>query len=810
MHTIIRRGAGTLLLWLYAAMALAQQTTMPAALSGNWLKTDGSNQFVIGLYNGVACYQNNVSLITALSGSNNHWQITLAGKRLSLSLQDAHTLILTENGQPQTLKHTRTYSYEYRPIQQPLKQPLFRVGTATVKGYLQLPAVHKNQLKYSYVMVSYENVLTGETEYFPADLDKTGRFTLSFPVYKLQRCTLLYDRDAIATFLVQPGGSLLLAVNPDIKVTGPNPDYDQVAQHVAMMGDDADLNNQYQHFLTYRSTLNDTAYTQNITALSQVYSPSRAPQVLIDYIKEDVLYDYAYKRLSDIRYADSAIAQQLYQRYLVPVSPYALLHDNFYQMAGYYADRLREGSRSNGMRYSFSTDKMAQRINDDYGRFLSPEFMQPYKAIQKDGALLRNMKDEEIIKTYFNGDKDAAIAFRYLTRKIQDEFFKEQRDSVAYARNTAILKDPAAFFAANLYQLLHSSYSDDDLRIPSTYRLNIFKDAAAADNMPWWLVDSLNRQEAIKTASAGLAVKLDSTRIREVNNEADWQAVLKSYRGKVVVISMYNHNFRKENATLGLYNLEKLQALYKGKNVVFLKCIIQRQRSDKMKQLFGYLQLMDSRQQLQNVLYINRKISAMALMEEDIEGNMAIYGVAGEAHHPAIFAKKHSYKEQDDITLATELNAVLAGKGHYYESDATAYFIKDKKNEDYVPRYRNEMLKTWTRRDSAGAYEVYTPKEPEAPDYETGDSVYRQVIFMADSFFVSARLILHRQPVEKNSSNRLFYSGNYQKESKWEDGYRYEFNKPAKLLQLYNKQKKLQRQYRVVMINSGMMVLEKL
>jgi len=806
MHTILRRGAATLLLWLYAAMALAQQTTVPETLTGNWLKTDGSNQFVIGLYKGVACYQNNVSLITALTGSKDHWQITLAGKRLSLSLKDAHTLILTENGQPQTLKHTRTYDYGYKPVQQPLKQPLFRIGTATVKGYLQVPAAHKNKLKYSYVMVSYENVLTGETEYFPADLDKAGRFTLTFPVYKLQRCTLIYDRDEVATFLVQPGGSLLLAVNPDIKITSPNPDYNLVAQRVAIMGDDADLNNQYQHFLTYRSTLNDTAYTQNITALSQVYSPAKAPQVFIDYIKEEVLYDYAYKRLSNIRNADSAVAQQLYERYLVPGSPYAVLHDNFYPLAGYYAERLRDGSSHNGMLYSFSIGKMEQRINNDYSRLLSPEFMQPYKAMKKDTARLRNMKDEAIIKTYFNGDKDAASAFRYLMRKIQDEFVKEYRDSVAYARNTALFKDPAAHFAANLYQLLHSSYSDDDIRTPSTYRLNIFKDAAATEAMPWWLVDSLNRQQAIKTASAGLLAKYDSTRIREINNEADWQATLKSYRGKVVVVAMFNHYFEKQRAMIGLYQLEKMQALYKGKNVVFLKCIIQRQRSDKVKQLLGYMQLMDSRRQLQNVLYIDRKISAMALMNEAIDGNMGIYNAAGEAHHPAVYAQNRSYSEWDNVTLTAELNAVLAGKGLYYEGNATAYFIKIKGNA-YTPGDGIEMMKTWTRQDSAGPYEVYVAKEPDKPDYETGDSVYKQVLFIADSLFAVERLVLHLQPAE-NNRNRLLYSGNYRKESKLEEGYRYEFNKPTKLLRLYNKQKKLQRQYRVVMINSGMMVLE--
>jgi hypothetical protein len=196
----------------------------------------------------------------------------------------------------------------------------------------------------------------------------------------------------------------------------------------------------------------------------------------------------------------------------------------------------------------------------------------------------------------------------------------------------------------------------------------------------------------------------------------------------------------------------------------------------------------------------------MALMNEAIDGNMGIYNVAGEAHHPAVYAQNRSYKEWDNVTLPAELDAVLAGKGLYYEGNATAYFIKVKGNS-YTPGDGNEMMKTWTRQDSAGPYEVYVAKEPDKPDYETGDSVYKQVLFIADSLFAVERLVLHLQPAE-NNRNRLSYSGNYRKESKLEEGYRYEFNKPTKLLRLYNRQKKLQRQYRVLMINSGMMVLE--
>ncbi|HEU4552398.1 MAG TPA: hypothetical protein VFS25_06180 [Chitinophaga sp.] len=807
MYNQLRSYFLTLLAVLYVTLAAAQQTSLPAAFTGNWLSTDGSNRFVIGLYKNIACYRNNVQNITAVSGSNNHWRLTLSNARLDLVLQDAHTLVLTTNGRAQTLKNIRTGNHAGKITRQPLQQPLFREGTATVKGWLQPPARPKPGLRYSYVLASYENVLTGEEEYFPANLDKNGRFTLSFPVYKLQRCTLFYGMGEVATFFVEPGSTLLLAVNPGVKAGGPDPDYNQVMQRVCMMGDNAAFNNWYQHFLAYRSTLPDTAYTRNMAALAQVYASSGAPQHFIDYITAEMRYDYAYKRLSDMRDADTLVLRQLYQNYLAPGLPYAVIHDNFYRVAGHYADKLRKNFR---VHYRFTIDKIAPRVNNEYSRLLSPAFIRAFNLLQKNWDKVSKMKDAEIIQTYFNGNKEAAIAYAYLFRKIENEFFKEARDSIAYAQNAALLKNPALNFAANLYQLQYNDVAEDELRTPSIYRLNIFKTTAARNAMPWELTVRLNRKQAVQAAGATIQLKTDSTRIREVNNEADWQAALKSYRGKVVVISMFDHYFEKKYAVRILYELEKMQAIYKGKNVVFLKCIVQRQPIDKARQLFGYLQLMSSQNQLQNLFYINGKISAMAVMKNGIEDAFGIYNTAGEAHHPEIYPQKPPDSGQPDISLTAELNAVLAGKGRYYESNAATYFTKRAGNEhSYFPR-KNGVLKTWTRTDTAGAYEVYTATQPDMPDYETGDSVYRQLHFLADTTCVEARLTLHKTPAEKIS--RMFYSSGYDKEVTRNGVYHYRFNKPGRQLQLYNGKKPEApvKRYRVAMIGTDIMVLERM
>ena len=367
----------------YSLIATAQQPLTPNGPSGNWLKTDGSNRFVLGLFDGIACYKGDTWTISAIGREQDHWHYTLrndsASAGLDISLKDPHTLVLTDHGQQQVLKDTKTYNYLYKPVQRSFTTPFFRPGITTLKGYLRLPpAAAKRALKDTYIEVSYENPLTGEKEYFLADLDSLGQFTIRFPVYKPQLCTLSYGEARLADFFVQPGDRLLIAVNKDILLSGSNPDYSQLMQRVCIMGDDEDFNNQYQHFLWYSSSLDDAVkknYDRMITAIDQVYPSANVEQRFIDYIKEEVKYNYAYTLLHSLKIAYPDSLQKVYKMALEPGSPTALLHDSYYRMAGYYARNFMAPKNPLAYVYPLPYDKRNNRIMNEYGPLLPPGFL---------------------------------------------------------------------------------------------------------------------------------------------------------------------------------------------------------------------------------------------------------------------------------------------------------------------------------------------------------------------------------------------------------------------------------------------------
>jgi hypothetical protein len=75
---------------------------------------------------------------------------------------------------------------------------------------------------------------------------------------------------------------------------------------------------------------------------------------------------------------------------------------------------------------------------------------------------------------------------------------------------------------------------------------------------------------------------------------------------------------------------------------------------------------------------------------------------------------------------------------------------------------------------------------------------------------VEARLTLHKTPPEKIS--RMFYSSGYDKEVTRNGVYHYRFKQPGRQLQLYDGKKPEVpvKRYRVVMISTDIMVLERM
>jgi hypothetical protein len=82
------------------------------------------------------------------------------------------------------------------------------------------------------------------------------------------------------------------------------------------------------------------------------------------------------------------------------------------------------------------------------------------------------------------------------------------------------------------------------------------------------------------------------------------------------------------------------------------------------------------------------------------------------------------------------------------------------------------------------------------------------MVFMEDSVYREQDLVLHKRPGVK-SSNFLLNNDTYQKEYvKKNEWYKYQFDKDKKEILIYDNKGKLYKRLGVVMINSGIMVLE--
>ena len=287
-------------------------------------------------------------------------------------------------------------------------------------------------------------------------------------------------------------------------------------------------------------------------------------------------------------------------------------------------------------------------------------------------------------------------------------------------------------------------------------------------------------------------IKIDSSRVKEINDETDWQATLENYRGKVVVTWIFPANFEKEPAIKQLNALRKAQELNKGKNVVFLKCVQQRRTDDKAKHLLGYLQLTGNKGAGRNILYVHDRVSVMKLLQGATD--YVIYNAGGQPHHPLTDTLKK--REQEDITLTAALDSVLAGKGRYYEGMAPAFFNTGKK----YGGSRDKQI--WTRSDSSGIYRTYTSGIPDEPADSVTEIFFDILTFAKGNLVGIQKAVMHKVPAQK--PNDFDYRPEMLKGTRI---FTYEFDEKENFLRLYDRTQVLYKKYRVVVINENIMVL---
>ncbi|HZY82185.1 MAG TPA: hypothetical protein VFE50_21820 [Cyclobacteriaceae bacterium] len=823
----------TLLLLIIPAAAFAQVDS--AFLRGNWLKTDGSNAMGFGVFEKAACFNNATWKINSIDGekitlSNDSKNIEVAFKK-----KDANTIEVRSGKEHIVLKKQRTFSAKYKPTKEKLQEPYVHPAEATISGVIYSTALKTTSLENRYVTVSYVNELTAIEELAFGDIDDEGRFTLKLQLYRPQLCEIQFNNDRIGHFFAQPGTSMVLAINTAVQINRENPDYDMIGQRISFMGDDATFNSLYQHFQYYSATKQfpDLKFSAKVHAgksigekkamiyewhkikeeqlmseMGYVYPKKSTEARFTDYIRDEIRYTVAESLVSSFRddwtepnssklKLDSTDFVRIRSLYLADIATTDMNHASFHKFVRQYVSNritLKTGGR---MSYSINPQKMKDRVEKEYAPLLPATFVKSYRMIMDEiGTLNFQMDEKQLMDRYFNGSKEQMDYFEVMFKHIRSEMGREVTDTIEYETNLQLFPDPIIRYVANLKVL---DDTGSEYKTPSIYRLELYKRYSRGGVGPWRMIDSLRRENALFTGLAGIGAKLNNRSIDDVMDETQWQQLLSKYKGRTIVFWMFSGRYTAPSAYSSLHELKKMKKYFEGKNVVFIKIILERS-AEAQQHIMNYIQAFARNEEFHDVYRVLSNVSLNGLRNEAIGNQVLIYGGNGLVHHPEYFEFKYNDPRRTPLSLVTELERVLGGNGRYFEKYANQIFGMPFSRADYGEVFR------WTRVYQSGRYQTYQYKEPKELDYRRPDSVFHQLIFRKKDSVIEQTLNLKKQ--RRPSARKDIYSGyEYKKQHVPVGTFAYTYD-PEKFILTLMEKSAVRKKYRVVLITNQVMLLE--
>jgi thiol-disulfide isomerase/thioredoxin len=187
-----------------------QKTTLPKGLYANWLKTDGSNEWVLGLENKKAIYQNQFWDYKAVTTQHTVHKLSLKqGKKLLLlnvQLTKDGGLIAWENGKiKQLLANKATDKLFVREDDKPFAKPIVKNGIAVLTGYINN---YSPKLGFKTGSIAMNNIISGHQENHLVEIAPDGTFRAEIPMPYPEECFLEIG-GYFATVFLAPGKKIL-------------------------------------------------------------------------------------------------------------------------------------------------------------------------------------------------------------------------------------------------------------------------------------------------------------------------------------------------------------------------------------------------------------------------------------------------------------------------------------------------------------------------------------------------------------------------------------------------------------------------
>jgi thiol-disulfide isomerase/thioredoxin len=165
------------------------KSLIPETILGNWLKTDGSNEWVYGFYENMAICDNefwNEPVILS-KGKNYQIQLQKDGKIKTLFIKltkNGNIFIGIEPNKMELMSRIKTFNKKYIiKDNDEFSQPIFKQDTAIYKGF-----INKYNSKFGKTGVAaVDNILTNEQNPYIININSNGTFEFKCPLLHPQR-----------------------------------------------------------------------------------------------------------------------------------------------------------------------------------------------------------------------------------------------------------------------------------------------------------------------------------------------------------------------------------------------------------------------------------------------------------------------------------------------------------------------------------------------------------------------------------------------------------------------------------------------
>ncbi len=189
-------------------------SVIPEPLKGNWLCTDGSNEWVVGFYDNMVIYKNECWDQILISSKKKQYKVSLRkdGKHEVIHIKlskKGNLLVGTDPGNLELLSRERTVDPGYRiKDNEAFSVPVFNAGKAVYKGYIN--GYHPKMDATGMVYVN--NIVTHNQDSYLITIDPEGTFEIEFPmIYPQEVFVRMLDMNE--SVFLEPGKSTFHYIN---------------------------------------------------------------------------------------------------------------------------------------------------------------------------------------------------------------------------------------------------------------------------------------------------------------------------------------------------------------------------------------------------------------------------------------------------------------------------------------------------------------------------------------------------------------------------------------------------------------------